>query len=130
MYPPSFPTLTPRFTTIVCQRTMTDLDLASDESHRWTYVRSIPSDSFSRYSHQFLNNKSRADGYDYIVHLFTSWMMTRSSTYSMSIGWLIWVEMRLTKSISRTGVGGIKSHKFAKDGETSFLGQQPTWVSA
>jgi hypothetical protein len=56
--------------------------------------------------------------------------MTRSSAYSNSIGQFIKVERRLTKFVSQTGVGGINPHKFAEDGEASFLDLHPTWVFA
>jgi hypothetical protein len=59
----------------------------------------------------------------------------RSSTYSISIGWLVYNAM-MTKLIyprvpqeavdGLANIGGVRSYAFAENGDTSYLGHHPT----
>jgi hypothetical protein len=52
------------------------------------------------------------------------------STCFISIDRFFWAKTRVAIPIYEGSVdgGGINLRKFAKDGETSYLGQRPTWV--
>ena len=68
-----------------------------------------------------------------LLHLSTSPMMIPFSTYFISINRFSWVKTRATPPVSTGGIGygpvdtgGINLPKFARDGDTFYLGPHPT----
>ena len=75
----------------------------------------------------------------HVLHRSTSSTMILYLTYFISIGWLLPLQTKTrisTPSVSvslvegdgTTSIGGTNPHMFAEDGETSYLGQHPSWV--
>jgi hypothetical protein len=70
----------------------------------------------------------------HILRRSTSSTMIHSLTYFISIDRPSLTGTRMVLTVWKVGGdgiandGGTNSHKFAKDGETSFLAQHPTWV--
>jgi hypothetical protein len=71
-----------------------------------------------------------------VLHRFTSSTMIHFLTSSISIDRPSLTETKLMVTVSWEGGdgvandGGLNLLKFAKDGETSFLGRHPTWIFA
>ena len=64
----------------------------------------------------------------HIQHRSTSSTMIRYLTYFISIGRLLHVQTKTKTRITTNIIGGTNPHVFAEDGETSYLGQHPSWV--
>jgi len=73
---------------------------------------------------------------DDIAHPYTSWMIIRFSTYSVSVALFFWTKMKLTNFSSYKGehgtakIGGTNSRTSAVDGGNSYSNHHPTWVFA